>query len=71
MTHGTADPLVPIAKVRPQIPLLKAAGVNVEWREFRQGTHHSRANRSCPSSANLCGRDTLELVGRASPRAVL
>jgi phospholipase/carboxylesterase len=34
MTHGTGDPLVPIANVRPQIPLLKAAGINVEWREF-------------------------------------
>ena len=34
MTHGTSDPLVPITKVRPQIPLLKVAGINVEWREF-------------------------------------
>jgi phospholipase/carboxylesterase len=34
MTHGTGDPMVPIAKVRPQIPLLKAAGINIEWREF-------------------------------------
>jgi len=34
MTHGTADPLLPIAGIRPQIPLLKAAGINVEWREF-------------------------------------
>ena len=34
MTHGTGDPLVPIANVRPQIPQLKAAGINVEWREF-------------------------------------
>ena len=34
MTHGISDPLVPIANVRPQIPLLKAAGINVEWREF-------------------------------------
>jgi phospholipase/carboxylesterase len=34
MTHGTADPLVPITKVRPQIPQLKAAGINIEWREF-------------------------------------
>ena len=34
MTHGTDDPLVPIDKVRPQIPSLKAAGLNVEWREF-------------------------------------
>jgi phospholipase/carboxylesterase len=34
MTHGDSDPVIPIEKVRPQIPLLKAAGVNVEWREF-------------------------------------
>jgi phospholipase/carboxylesterase len=34
MTHGTADPLIPIASVRGQIPLLKAAGINVSWHEF-------------------------------------
>jgi phospholipase/carboxylesterase len=34
MTHGTADPLIPIAKVRSQIPILKAAGINVTWQEF-------------------------------------
>jgi phospholipase/carboxylesterase len=34
MTHGTADPVIPIEKVRPQIPSLQAAGVNVAWREF-------------------------------------
>jgi phospholipase/carboxylesterase len=34
MTHGTADPMVPIAAVRTQIPLLTAAGINVTWREF-------------------------------------
>ena len=34
MTHGTSAPLVPIAQVRPQIPQLKAAGINVDWREF-------------------------------------
>jgi phospholipase/carboxylesterase len=34
MTHGASDPIVPIERVRPQIPLLKAAGLNVEWREF-------------------------------------
>ena len=34
MTHGTDDPLVPIEKVRPQIPQLKAAGINVDWCEF-------------------------------------
>jgi phospholipase/carboxylesterase len=36
MTHGTSDPLVPIAGVRTQIPLLKAAGINVVWREFNK-----------------------------------
>ena len=36
MTHGTGDPMVPIAKVRPQIPVLKAAGLSVEWREFNK-----------------------------------
>ena len=34
MTHGTNDPMVPITKVRPQIPVLKAAGLSIEWREF-------------------------------------
>jgi phospholipase/carboxylesterase len=34
MTHGTNDTLIPIEKVRPQIPLLKAAGIQIEWREF-------------------------------------
>ncbi len=34
MTHGAADPVIPIEKVRPQIPMLKAAGINVDWREF-------------------------------------
>jgi phospholipase/carboxylesterase len=36
MTHGTGDPLVRIDQVRPQIPLLKAAGLNLEWREFKK-----------------------------------
>jgi phospholipase/carboxylesterase len=34
MTHGTNDTLIPIEKVRPQIPLLKAASIQIEWREF-------------------------------------
>lgn len=34
MTHGTSDPMVTISRVRPQIPLLRAAGLNIEWREF-------------------------------------
>jgi phospholipase/carboxylesterase len=34
MTHGASDPIIPIEKVRMQIPLLKAAGIKVEWLEF-------------------------------------
>jgi phospholipase/carboxylesterase len=34
MTHGTKDTMVPIEKVRPQIPQLQAAGLQIEWREF-------------------------------------
>ena len=34
LTHGTADTMIPIAKPRAQIPTLKAAGINVTWREF-------------------------------------
>jgi phospholipase/carboxylesterase len=37
LTHGTADPMLPIAKTRAQIPLLQAAGLNVTWREFAKG----------------------------------
>ena len=37
MTHGTADPMVPITKVRPQIPVLQAAGLQIEWHEFAKG----------------------------------
>ncbi len=34
VTHGPADPIIPFAVVREQVGLLKAAGVQVEWREF-------------------------------------
>ena len=34
MTHGTQDPLLPIAPVRKQVALLKSAGLNLDWREF-------------------------------------
>jgi phospholipase/carboxylesterase len=36
MTHGTGDPLIRIDPVRGQIPLLKAAGINVQWREIEK-----------------------------------
>lgn len=36
VTHGTWDPLIPIEGVRPQMQQLRAAGLNLEWREFRK-----------------------------------
>jgi phospholipase/carboxylesterase len=34
VTHGDADPLIPLGPVRGQIERLKAAGLNITWREF-------------------------------------
>jgi phospholipase/carboxylesterase len=34
LTHGTLDPIVPFARTREQVRLLRAAGLNVEWHEF-------------------------------------
>jgi phospholipase/carboxylesterase len=34
ITHGHFDPLLPFADVRAQAQQLKAAGLNVEWREY-------------------------------------
>jgi phospholipase/carboxylesterase len=36
MTHGTEDPLIPIAPVRQQVRILREAGIQIEWREFRK-----------------------------------
>jgi phospholipase/carboxylesterase len=33
-THGTRDPLIPLASVRGQVETLKAAGLNIAWHEF-------------------------------------
>ncbi len=33
-THGTRDPLIPIAPVREQAQQLRAAGIDLTWREF-------------------------------------
>lgn len=36
-THGTADPMIPCAKVREVVKTLVAAGLNIEWREYPKG----------------------------------
>src|SRR5271170_1674225 len=44
VTHGAFDPLIPFDKVREQIQSLKAAGLDVEWREFPKAhTIHGEA----------------------------
>jgi phospholipase/carboxylesterase len=37
LTHGTQDPLIPIAQVRPQLEILRRAGLQIEWHEFVKG----------------------------------
>jgi phospholipase/carboxylesterase len=36
LTHGRHDALIPIDPVRKQIQQLKAAGIQIEWREFEK-----------------------------------
>jgi phospholipase/carboxylesterase len=36
LTHGTQDPLIRIEQVRPQVEILKAAGLQIVWREFQK-----------------------------------
>ncbi len=37
MTHGTLDPMIPLAMVREQIQFLKAHGIGLKWQEFAKG----------------------------------
>jgi phospholipase/carboxylesterase len=34
VTHGTHDPLIPIDQVRPQMEMLRQAGLRIDLREF-------------------------------------
>lgn len=34
ITHGAYDPMVPIDLVRPQMSLLRKAGLKIDWREY-------------------------------------
>ena len=36
VTHGTQDPLIPFQKVKEQVKLFQANGVQMEWREFHK-----------------------------------
>lgn len=35
-THGTRDPLIPLAPVRAQMEQLRQAGVQIQWEEFQK-----------------------------------
>jgi phospholipase/carboxylesterase len=37
MAHGTADPLIPLARARESCAALRALGCPVEWREYPMG----------------------------------
>jgi phospholipase/carboxylesterase len=36
ITHGTADPMIPFTRVKPQVQELQKAGLNIEWHEFHK-----------------------------------
>ena len=36
VTHGTDDPLIPIGPVREQVAHLRAARLNIQWKEFNK-----------------------------------
>jgi len=36
ITHGTEDPIMPLAPSAEQVQELKKAGLNIDWREFRK-----------------------------------
>jgi len=35
-THGTRDPLIPLAKVKAQMEILRGAGMTIQWEEFNK-----------------------------------
>ena len=37
ITHGTGDSMIPFEAVKQQVQVLKAAGLNIDWREFDKG----------------------------------
>jgi phospholipase/carboxylesterase len=36
VTHGTEDPVIPLAPSAEQVQQLKKAGLNIDWREFKR-----------------------------------
>jgi len=59
-THGTQDPVIPYEAVREQVNQLKAAGLQIEWREFVKA--HAIAGEE---EINVMRRFILECYGTA------
>lgn len=36
VTHGSADPMIPLASSKQQVMALKGMGLSIEWREYRK-----------------------------------
>lgn len=59
VTHGSADALIPLEPVRRQIEMLRGAGLNLDWREFRKehtiaGEEEIAVIRDFLSAGRLC-----------------
>ena len=51
VTHGTQDPLLPLATVKPQMRALQAAGLALTWQEY-------------PKAHTIHGDQELDLIRR-------
>jgi phospholipase/carboxylesterase len=56
ITHGTQDPLIPIVQVRPQMEVLRQAGLKIDWREYAK--EHTIAGESEVSVVREFVRDS-------------
>ncbi len=63
ITHGRFDPTIPLAPVRAQIELLRAAGLNLGWHEFEKA--HTIAGAE---EINLIRSFVRECIGPRTPK---
>ncbi len=62
LTHGTLDPMIPFAKVRPQIQQLQAAGLKIEFHEFFKA--HTIAEEEIDLIRNFVRAGYADVVGQ-------
>lgn len=69
-THGTQDPLISCGEVRDQVAALRAAGLDIEWREFHKA--HTVAGEAELSVIRGFLRSCFQqAVPRASPPGIV